>query len=224
MWKFHSSTKKPVCNITTNSACTRSARFGKSIVSRPLSTFPISLVKSDFCSSLVALLALATLTLGLSGCVKGSKDTASVEVKDSDTDTIIENISVANSSDREKTTLTNITIPEREAEVTVGEVHRAIERGENIMLLDVRTQAEFEVGRVAEVFALVPYDEILEHTDLLPEDKESYIYVICRSGRRSAIGTNVLRNIGYSHTYNVIGGMNAWGDAKYKIVSGSVAD
>ncbi|MBN4076571.1 rhodanese-like domain-containing protein [Gemmatimonas aurantiaca] len=185
----------------------------------------MSLARPAFCSLLIGSLALAILTLSLIGCAKNSENKANVDTTETDaTDTMIENSAVTDASDKEKTISMSVTIPSRVAEVTVAEVHSAIERGENVLLLDVRTQGEFEVGRVAEVFALIPYDELLENIDLLPEDKESYIYVICRSGRRSAIGTNVLRNIGYSHTYNVIGGMNAWGDAKYKIVSGPVSD
>ena len=45
--------------------------------------------------------------------------------------------------------MNNITTPAREAEVTVAEVHSAIEKSENFMLLDVRTPGEYEAGRVA---------------------------------------------------------------------------
>lgn len=116
----------------------------------------------------------------------------------------------------------NVTLPKGAAEVTVAELRAALDNNEDIILLDVRTQGEFEQARVAETFAMIPYDEVPDRLDQLPENKDAFIYLICRSGRRSGIATNALRSLGYRNTYNVIGGMNAWSSAGYEIASGPV--
>ena len=78
----------------------------------------------------------------------------------------------------------------------------------NFVLLDVRTQEEFDVGHILTAI-LLPYDEInLKAATVLP-DKEKEIVLYCRSGRRSAIAKKALVELGYKDVKD-FGGISRW--------------
>jgi len=79
---------------------------------------------------------------------------------------------------------------------------------ENVVLLDVRTQEEYDEGHI-EGAALLPYDAIADYSAALPEDKNAVIIVYCRSGRRSAIAAQTLAEMGYTRIYD-LGGIQSW--------------
>jgi rhodanese-related sulfurtransferase len=110
-----------------------------------------------------------------------------------------------------------VTPPAGEEGVTIQELKSALDNQESIFLLDVRSRAEFVAGHVAEVDTLIPHTEIVSQEINLPVDKSQYIYVICRSGRRSGLVTKWLRENGYSRAYNVTGGMLAWDETGYPV-------
>lgn len=66
------------------------------------------------------------------------------------------------------------------------------------VIVDVRTKEEYEDSHLKEAIN-IPYNEINENTEL---DKEKTILVYCRSGNRSGIAYNVLKNLGYD-VYNL---------------------
>lgn len=103
--------------------------------------------------------------------------------------------------------------------ITVSELKEKVDDGNDLYLLDVRTEAEFKAGHLPFADKLIPYDSLQFYLDELPQDKETEIYCFCRSGRRSGISTNYLKSIGYENVYNVTGGIIAWNDAGYKIIS-----
>jgi rhodanese-related sulfurtransferase len=55
----------------------------------------------------------------------------------------------------------------------------------------------------------IPIDELEERINELNEYKEYDIAVICRSGRRSERGTNILNENGFN-AKNVVGGMQEY--------------
>ena len=77
---------------------------------------------------------------------------------------------------------------------------------EGALLVDVRTPQEYAEVRVPGA-VLVPLDEFPAR---LPEvDKEQPLYLICRSGHRSAAVCDALEPLGYD-AVNVAGGTIAW--------------
>ncbi len=58
--------------------------------------------------------------------------------------------------------------------------------------------------------AFIPYNEIRDHLDQLPEDKNSKIVVYCRTGAMSTTATKTLRELGYKNVYSLIGGSQNW--------------
>ena len=88
------------------------------------------------------------------------------------------------------------------------ELQNKLNAQENFVLLDVRTQEEFDAGHIASAI-LLPYDEInLKAATVLP-DKEKEIVLYCRSGRRSAIAKKALVELGYKDV-EAFGGVNRW--------------
>ena len=81
---------------------------------------------------------------------------------------------------------------------------------ENTFVLDVRTEAEFygPLGHI-EGATLIPIDELSSRMNELNKVKDKDIYVVCRSGNRSNVGKNILRENNF-HAINVDGGMLAW--------------
>ena len=92
--------------------------------------------------------------------------------------------------------------------MTYQELQNKLNAKENFVLLDVRTQEEFDVGHIPTAI-LLPYDEInLKAATVLP-DKEKEIVLYCRSGRRSAIAKKSLVELGYKDVKD-FGGISRW--------------
>ncbi|MEN6348904.1 MAG: rhodanese-like domain-containing protein, partial [Syntrophomonas sp.] len=80
------------------------------------------------------------------------------------------------------------------------EVNKRVEGG--AYLIDVRTPDEFEKG-MAEGAHNIPVDEIRQHLDEIPLDKDILLY--CHVGLRSYIATRILRQNGFK-AKNISGG------------------
>tara|TARA_B100001094_G_scaffold296603_1_gene318942 strand:+ start:394 stop:858 length:465 start_codon:yes stop_codon:yes gene_type:complete len=80
----------------------------------------------------------------------------------------------------------------------------------NTFVLDVRTEAEFygPLGHIDGAM-LIPIDELSLRINELEDMKDKDIYVVCRSGNRSNVGKNILRENSFN-AINVDGGMLAW--------------
>jgi len=78
----------------------------------------------------------------------------------------------------------------------------------DIQVLDVRTQGEYDMGRVPGA-VLLPLDQLMAGAEV-PFDKDSEIYVICRSGNRSMTAQSYMKQNGFSDAVSVSGGTNAW--------------
>ena len=92
------------------------------------------------------------------------------------------------------------------SECTVLGLREQMENGE-LHLVDVREQMEFAGGRVSGASSL-PLGELEErHKEL---DHSKPIYVMCRTGRRSAEAQQRLRSLGFTNVINVAGGIEAW--------------
>ena len=80
----------------------------------------------------------------------------------------------------------------------------------NTFVLDVRTEEEFfgPLGHIDGAM-LIPIDQLSMRINELEEVKDKNIYVVCRSGNRSNIGKNILRENSFN-AINVDGGMLAW--------------
>jgi rhodanese-related sulfurtransferase len=80
--------------------------------------------------------------------------------------------------------------------------------GEDVIIMDVRTQAEFAEGHIPNAL-LLPDNEIKQRAEELLPDKEQTILVYCRSGRRSELAAKELIQLGYTNVYD-FGGILDW--------------
>ena len=78
------------------------------------------------------------------------------------------------------------------------------------IVIDVREPMETMYGAIDGAM-LVPLGEIASVIDQLEDDAN--VYVVCRSGNRSAYATEVLTAAGKTGVKNVVGGMIAWAQA-----------
>jgi rhodanese-related sulfurtransferase len=76
------------------------------------------------------------------------------------------------------------------------------------VILDVRTQEEFEGGHI-EGAVLLPGGEVGERAKEVLPDKNQTILVYCRSGRRSELAARELISMGYTNVYD-FGGIIDW--------------
>ena len=96
--------------------------------------------------------------------------------------------------------------------VTVEALKDRIAAGTVTFILDVRTPEEYDgpLGHI-EGARLIPVQELAQRLDELTDVKDRPIFVICRSGGRSARATRMLLDAGF-RAANVDGGMQAWDD------------
>jgi hydroxyacylglutathione hydrolase len=80
-----------------------------------------------------------------------------------------------------------------------------------MQVLDVRREAEWKAGHIADS-ELFPLDEFAHQIPWL--DKTNPVAVHCKSGYRSTIACSLLKKAGYHNVTNVIGGFDAWTEAK----------
>src|SRR5713226_6964268 len=74
-------------------------------------------------------------------------------------------------------------------------------------------------GEIANTDAKIAYNEIDQHLDQLPADKSARIVLYCRSGRMSTLAAQQLVKLGYTHIFNLAGGMIAWEQAGYPLLN-----
>ena len=84
---------------------------------------------------------------------------------------------------------------------------RELDQKKGMMLLDVRTDKEYEGGHIPGSVH-VPLSEIGDKIKKLKKDKELVVY--CQSGNRSIWAIKRLMGMGYTNLYNLKGGFNAW--------------
>lgn len=92
--------------------------------------------------------------------------------------------------------------------ITPRELKERLERGERIVVLDVREPYELDISRLPHPHLHIPMNEVLERVHTLnPADE---IVVMCRSGERSAQITRLLRQMGFGKVKNLAGGINGY--------------
>jgi len=93
-------------------------------------------------------------------------------------------------------------------EITVQELKKMQDNGEDFQLIDVREDFEYEVSNLGG--ELIPLSGILIEADKI--DKNRPVVIMCRSGRRSAAAVMQLEQQGFTNLYNLKGGILAWSE------------
>jgi adenylyltransferase/sulfurtransferase len=96
-----------------------------------------------------------------------------------------------------------------EGEIDVTELKQKLDRGDQFVLIDVREPHEYKIASIPGA-KLIPLGEFPKHVDEFAKDAEIVIH--CKSGGRSARACGILRQAGFAHVRNVVGGILAWSD------------
>lgn len=137
-----------------------------------------------------------TVALTLGGCASGASTAGSATASGG-----------SMQSSQQSTGYTTISTDEAKQKIDAG----------NITIVDVRTQAEYEAGHIPGA-VLVTLDTIGTAQPAALPDLNANLLVYCRTGVRSAQASAALAKIGYTHIYNMDGGITAW---KYDTVTGA---
>ena len=94
-------------------------------------------------------------------------------------------------------------------DMSVLELKAALDRGDDLIVVDVREPQEYQISRIAGS-VLIPLGEIPQrHGEI---DRNRLVVCQCRSGVRSAKAAAFLRSAGFPRVVNLTGGILAWSD------------
>ena len=99
--------------------------------------------------------------------------------------------------------------------LTVHQLKARLDARDDLTLLDVRSQAEWNSGYIAgsmHVYA----GHLAERLNEIPREKP--VVVTCSVGHRSGIAASILLRAGYTPLYNLLGGTTAWRQAGFPLV------
>ncbi len=96
-----------------------------------------------------------------------------------------------------------------EWDVSPRELKARLERGDRLVLLDVRSPQEWEICRLPEA-RLLPADDLPGRVQELDSGDEIVVY--CKAGIRSAQAVRFLKDAGFARPRNLQGGILAWAD------------
>lgn len=95
-------------------------------------------------------------------------------------------------------------------ELTQEEWQEKLKNDSDAVILDVRTEEEVAEGYIpnAKVIDIYKGQGFINEVEKLDKSKHYYIY--CRSGKRSSQACTLLDQMGFSETYNLLGGFMEW--------------
>ena len=92
--------------------------------------------------------------------------------------------------------------------ITAEEAKEIMDSEEGYIILDVRTQEEYDQGHIPGAI-VISHEEIAEKAEEVLTDKDQLILVYCRSGRRSKLAAEALVELGYTNIKE-FGGIIDW--------------
>jgi rhodanese-related sulfurtransferase len=90
----------------------------------------------------------------------------------------------------------------------------------NATVLDVRDEAEFANGHIADAIH-IPVADLESRIAELKKYKTKPLLVNCQRGARSAKACEILRKAEFTQVHNLHGGLDAWQQAKLPLVKSS---
>lgn len=103
--------------------------------------------------------------------------------------------------------------PHAYVDITVDEL-QAMMADDDFTLVNVHVPFE---GDIPETDVSIPFDEVAQHLDQLPQDRDAPIVLYCRSDRMSREAAETLADLGFTNLYNLDGGFLAWTAAGHEL-------
>lgn len=92
-------------------------------------------------------------------------------------------------------------------QLTVDSLKHVLAKYSDHVVLDVRTDAEWQTGHI-EGAVHTPISDLIQHGTDLP--KQRHVTAVCGSGYRSNIAGSLLKSLRYDQVFSLIGGMTSW--------------
>ncbi len=92
--------------------------------------------------------------------------------------------------------------------ISVKDLAARLESDKSLMVLDVRSPEEYTQDGHVPGSVLIPLPELAMRLNEVPKDRP--VACFCRSGNRSQVACDMLRQQGYTNVTNVLGGIGAW--------------
>jgi rhodanese-related sulfurtransferase len=97
-----------------------------------------------------------------------------------------------------------VSVPEIQAE----ELKNRLDHGDDLVLLDVRDEYEYEISNIGG--QLIPLPELPQRLNELNAKQE--IVTLCKMGPRGVKAVEILQKKGFKRVSNLRGGIHAWSD------------
>lgn len=81
--------------------------------------------------------------------------------------------------------------------------------GEDALLLDIRTPADYKAGHVIGA-KNIPFADLTKRITELEKHKDKPIIVICKTGQTASGAANVLKKAEFTNVHRMAGGMAEW--------------
>lgn len=96
--------------------------------------------------------------------------------------------------------------------ISAEELHDLLQKGNDLVLIDVRAPLEFEESHIEGAVNIPVADLRIRYNELDPAKKT---VLLCSSGNRSSLGASILKQRGFHDVINVAGGMTGYSAAGY---------
>lgn len=93
-------------------------------------------------------------------------------------------------------------------DITVDELKQRLNKGEEIIVIDVREPHEYADYNIGA--RLIPLGTFAAHLEEYEDHKNDEIVLHCRSGKRSATAKEIMVAQGFTKVRNLLGGMLEW--------------
>ena len=110
---------------------------------------------------------------------------------------------------------------EQAADVSAVELREQQNSGSPPVILDVRTDAEFERGHIPGAVH-IPHDELSGRLSEIPASSSDTIVVYCAVGPRARRGERTLLQNGFGRVLHLNGGFRAWEKAGHPVERSSI--
>ena len=97
-------------------------------------------------------------------------------------------------------------------EVTVAETQQRMRENEDVKLIDVREDNEWDTAHAAGAIHLGKGIIERDIETAVPE-KDAELILYCGGGYRSALAADALQRMGYTNVFSMAGGWKAWKEA-----------
>jgi len=94
-------------------------------------------------------------------------------------------------------------------DISAAQARDLIKQDEELIILDVRTQEEYDEGAIEGAILIDFYSDKFSQ-QLSDLEREASYVVYCKKGGRSTKASKQLADLGFKRIYNMVGGYTAW--------------